>query len=396
MSAPASGPREEHDHKRARVEDAANAAAGDDNGEDNAAPQPNTPLVVFSPNAHMEGFAKRLRDYESLLPKRIDILDLHSLDFAAERVTSSATQNRADWLDDFWNVFNDVFDDKGIQHLLIPEKMFFSLWLLNTDTATTFTKSAFEKIYALKNVKTVAMPREFVERFQKFVDAQHCASISLPRCIKLDADLAWYYNQEFDHFITPLLTQARAAATQQKPSSEAERIDWGMDDVEVENSRCEDSADEPLSLLYFLNKAAQGEFLADRCHGAHYLADKSNLPFKQNWTKSLYGLFNTNEDTFSGQQVKIAILDSGLDVFHRFAPEDVVKLKSYIGSWAGSDHNGHGTHVAGIISGKHFGLAPGAKLFIAQVLDVKRTEFCSELFVELAELFGRLAADPLG
>jgi len=77
--------------------------------------------------------------------------------------------------------------------------------------------------------------------------------------------------------------------------------------------------------------------------------------------------------TFTGDGVKVAVLDTGIDTTH---PDLVVwggrnfinPRKSY------KDDNGHGTHVAGIIAALNndigvVGVAPGAKLYAVKVLN---------------------------
>lgn len=82
---------------------------------------------------------------------------------------------------------------------------------------------------------------------------------------------------------------------------------------------------------------------------------------------------------FTGQGVKIAVIDTGCDVTHpdlagqiiggkNFTSEDKKNANIYL------DYNGHGTHVAGIIAAKKndtgvVGAAPNAKLLILKALD---------------------------
>jgi len=79
---------------------------------------------------------------------------------------------------------------------------------------------------------------------------------------------------------------------------------------------------------------------------------------------------------FSGCGVRVAILDTGLDLQHPdFAGRPIVS-QSFITGAPIDDRNGHGTHCAGVACGPlhpgdvpRYGIAFGADLYIAKVLD---------------------------
>lgn len=78
---------------------------------------------------------------------------------------------------------------------------------------------------------------------------------------------------------------------------------------------------------------------------------------------------------FDGSGVKLAIVDTGIDPNHPDFEGRILARKNFAGG-SGDDENGHGTHVAGIAAGtgaasngKYRGVAPGAKLLVAKVLD---------------------------
>lgn len=73
-----------------------------------------------------------------------------------------------------------------------------------------------------------------------------------------------------------------------------------------------------------------------------------------------------------GEGIKVAVLDTGVDLTHPDLRDNIKKCVSFVGGSA-DDREGHGTHVAGIIAGVDndvgmIGVAPEAELYIAKVL----------------------------
>jgi subtilisin family serine protease len=78
---------------------------------------------------------------------------------------------------------------------------------------------------------------------------------------------------------------------------------------------------------------------------------------------------------YDGAGVKVAILDTGVDLNHPDLTGKVVASQSFVSGQTVQDGHGHGTHVASTIAGsgaasggKYRGVAPGAELVIGKVL----------------------------
>ncbi|MFI8763369.1 S8 family peptidase [Streptomyces sp. NPDC053792] len=78
---------------------------------------------------------------------------------------------------------------------------------------------------------------------------------------------------------------------------------------------------------------------------------------------------------YTGKGVKVAVLDTGIDVNHRDFAGLIDGTTSFVPGEAVTDVNGHGTHVAGTIvgsgaasGGENKGVAPGADLYVGKVL----------------------------
>ncbi len=74
----------------------------------------------------------------------------------------------------------------------------------------------------------------------------------------------------------------------------------------------------------------------------------------------------------SGDGIKVAIIDTGIDYSHSQLRERFGSEKGYDFVRNDSepmDENGHGTHVAGTVASADYGVAPGSRLYAVRVLD---------------------------
>ena len=85
------------------------------------------------------------------------------------------------------------------------------------------------------------------------------------------------------------------------------------------------------------------------------------------WSLEAIGAPKAWEKT-KGKGVKIVVIDTGVDTSH---PDLDVKFKFDMinKSTNVTDDYGHGTHVAGLLTGKYTGVAPEADLYVIKVLD---------------------------
>lgn len=88
------------------------------------------------------------------------------------------------------------------------------------------------------------------------------------------------------------------------------------------------------------------------------------------------------KSNYTGQGVKVAVLDTGISKHDDLQVAGGVSFASYTKSY--SDDNGHGTHVAGIIGAKNnsigiVGVAPDASLYAVKVLDADGSGYLSDI-----------------
>lgn len=88
-----------------------------------------------------------------------------------------------------------------------------------------------------------------------------------------------------------------------------------------------------------------------------------------------------------GEEIKVAILDSGIDLYHPDMQEALIKTKDFTASSSGIfDRTGHGTHVAGTVGARAnhvgvIGVAPQCQLIMGKVISdegVGRVEWLTQ------------------
>jgi subtilisin family serine protease len=90
-----------------------------------------------------------------------------------------------------------------------------------------------------------------------------------------------------------------------------------------------------------------------------------------NWAEAILGIPEVWVQTM-GEDVKIAVLDTGIDLNHPDLASAIIESADFTGDGV-EDLNGHGTHCAGIIAARKnnigfIGVAPKSELIIGKVL----------------------------
>lgn len=81
------------------------------------------------------------------------------------------------------------------------------------------------------------------------------------------------------------------------------------------------------------------------------------------------GYVEIRQRSGAGAGVKVGVVDTGVDEMHAELRDAVADARDFSGSRSGPvDVDGHGTHVSSTILGKHVGIAPLAKLYMAKAL----------------------------
>lgn len=92
---------------------------------------------------------------------------------------------------------------------------------------------------------------------------------------------------------------------------------------------------------------------------------KVNLPLDNSYPYSFSGSCHTNNSI----QIDTYIVDTGVDVNHPEFENRVSFLENFTNDNKNYDANSHGTHCAGIVGAKTYGVCKDAKIFGVKVLD---------------------------
>ena len=152
---------------------------------------------------------------------------------------------------------------------------------------------------------------------------------------------------------------------------------------------------EPEQIMYAINSTAIDSDTANYLQGykegvVHLVDDLSNggvMPAQQlttsdfaDGTTATWGLETTKVliSNFSGAGIKVAVLDTGMDLSHPDFAERTIIERSFISEEEVQDRNGHGTHCIGTSCGplnppdpslpKRYGVAYNAEIFAGKVL----------------------------
>ncbi|MHA1409713.1 MAG: S8 family serine peptidase [Candidatus Odinarchaeia archaeon] len=110
----------------------------------------------------------------------------------------------------------------------------------------------------------------------------------------------------------------------------------------------------------------------------------------ENSREAIASEYLTDSLGYNGENIKIAILDSGIKSSHPDLSGKVIAQSSFVDGEDADDLNGHGTHIAGIIAGSgtasnglYRGIAPAAKLINAKCASVAGVAYTSDIISAL-------------
>ncbi len=150
---------------------------------------------------------------------------------------------------------------------------------------------------------------------------------------------------------------------------EPERILYAIDDA---------APGAPLSLEYVRGYSDAAAHLYNQLSAAQAADIEADLAGLGDSSTLTWGLQVTGASTSSrtGQGVKVAVLDTGLDLGHPDFAGRAITSQSFITGETAQDGNGHGTHCAGTScggradnDGRRYGVAREASLFVGKVLN---------------------------
>ena len=169
-----------------------------------------------------------------------------------------------------------------------------------------------------------------------------------------------------------------AVVTMAEDAANATVAEAGEDSaiLAVEPERIFYAIDEGLSISYLrgfrdavnelYDKAVSGEMAEEFAAAAAFIDDAQST-----WGLKAAGVINSN---FTGKGIRVAVLDTGLDLNHPDFVGRTIKTKSFITGEPVQDGNRHGTHCIGTScgnrdnNGRRYGVAHEAVIYVGKVL----------------------------
>jgi subtilisin family serine protease len=126
---------------------------------------------------------------------------------------------------------------------------------------------------------------------------------------------------------------------------------------------------------------------------------------KLSWALRILGL-DENYSRATGAGVRVAVLDTGVDLQHPDLVDRITDSASFIPGESVQDGNGHGTHCAGVIGarrdplgGRRYSVAPEVELLVGKVLDNSGSGYDDQILEGIdwaADLGARVISMSLG
>ncbi|MFH1257599.1 MAG: S8 family serine peptidase [Candidatus Micrarchaeota archaeon] len=118
-------------------------------------------------------------------------------------------------------------------------------------------------------------------------------------------------------------------------------------------------------------------------------------------TNDKVGASQVQDSGNTGAGRVIAVLDTGIDVSHPELSSSVYGGKCYLSNcYSYNDDNGHGSHVAGIITADGVipaakGIAPDARIFAGKILDANGNGYFSDMIAAINDVAGMPGIDAI-
>lgn len=170
-------------------------------------------------------------------------------------------------------------------------------------------------------------------------------------------------------FMYPRYSKITGASVVEMPDDEAEKMRRELPNTSI-------LRDQPIKLIQPVRKAvSEVPNTMKAARAARNVGTLNELPANKLWHLEHINLIKRRQDGYrlTGENITVAVLDTGIDSQH---PELEGRVtRSYQMTTHGDieltltrDTNGHGTHIAGLICGRNFGVAPNIKLIDCLVI----------------------------